>query len=337
MAAKTFLTVLGFVIMLSVVLLTPKLRPNLTLFCICYLAVLGELLFPLWLFQGLQKMENLLWRDLLAKMTSLALVFTFVHQDGDYLWAAGFQAGAMALSGVVGIITVPFLTPARFVPPSVEEAFTALKEGWPVFLSMAAIAIQSASNTFILGLRSGPEDVAVFSVAYRLVVAFRTLTQPVVQAVYPHISHMAFGSRESAIAFLRKYALLLAAPFFVASVVLFVGAAPIIRIVFSAKYLPAVPLLRIMAFGVFLLAIQHVYSTFYMLAFGYEKQWSRLILQGTAVNFAVLIPLMYIIWPAEAVSITLLVLDIFVAVASYLFYRRTASPIPQVVAAQSVH
>ncbi len=337
MAAKTFLTVLGFVIMLSVVLLTPKLRPNLTLFCICYLAVLGELLFPLWLFQGLQKMENLLWRDLLAKMTSLALVFTFVHQDGDYLWAAGFQAGAMALSGVVGIITVPFLTPARFVPPSVEEAFTALKEGWPVFLSMAAIAIQSASNTFILGLRSGPEDVAVFSVAYRLVVAFRTLTQPVVQAVYPHISHMAFGSRESAIAFLRKYALLLAAPFFVASVVLFVGAAPIIRIVFSAKYLPAVPLLRIMAFGVFLLAIQHVYSTFYMLAFGYEKQWSRLILQGTAVNFAVLIPLMYIICPAEAVSITLLVLDIFVAVASYLFYRRTASPIPQVVAAQSVH
>jgi O-antigen/teichoic acid export membrane protein len=173
-------------------------------------------------------------------------------------------------------------------------------------------------------------------VAYRVVVAFRTLTQPVVQAVYPHISHMAFGSRENAIAFLRRYALVLAAPFFLASVVLFAGAEPIIRIVFSAKYLDAVPLLRIMAFGVFLLAIQHVYSTFYMLAFGYEKQWSRLILQGTALNFVVLIPLMYIIWPAEAVSITLLVLDIFVAVASYLYYRRTSSPVPHVVAAPSV-
>ena len=199
-------------------------------------------------------MENLLWRDLLAKMTTLAMVFLFVHRDADYLWAAAFQSGSMALSGVVGICTVPFLTSARFVLPSWEEAFTALKEGWPVFLSMAAIAIQSASNTFILGLRSGPADVAVFWVAYRVVVAFRTLTQPVVQAVYPHISHMAFGSRESAIAFLRRYALVLAAPFFLASVVLFVGATPIIRIVFSAKYLDAVPLLRIMAFGVFLLA-----------------------------------------------------------------------------------
>jgi PST family polysaccharide transporter len=337
MAAKTFLTILGFVIMLSVVLVTPKLRPNLTLFCLCYLAVLGELLFPLWLFQGLQKMENLLWRDLLAKMTTLAMVFMFVHRDSDYLWAAGFQAGSMALSGVVGIITVPFLTPARFVLPSWEEAFTALKEGWPVFLSMAAIAIQSASNTFILGLRSGPVDVAVFSVANRLVIAVRTLTQPVVQAIYPHISHMAFGSRESAIAFLRKYTLILAAPFLLASVVLFAGAAPIIRIVFGAQYLDAVPLLRIMAFGVFLLALQHVYSTFYMLAFGYEKQWSKLILQGTAVNFGVLIPLLFLIWPPEAVSVTQLVLDIFVAVASYLFYRRTATTAPQVIAAQSVH
>jgi polysaccharide transporter, PST family len=337
MAAKTFLTILGFVIMLSVVLVTPKLRPNLTLFCLCYLAVLGELLFPLWLFQGLQKMENLLWRDLLAKMTTLAMVFMFVHRDSDYLWAAGFQAGSMALSGVVGIITVPFLTPARFVLPSWEEAFTALKEGWPVFLSMAAIAIQSASNTFILGLRSGPVDVAVFSVANRLVIAVRTLTQPVVQAIYPHISHMAFGSRESAIAFLRKYTLILAAPFLLASVVLFAGAAPIIRIVFGAQYLDAVPLLRIMAFGVFLLALQHVYSTFYMLAFGYEKQWSKLILQGTAVNFGVLIPLLFLIWPPEAVSVTQLVLDIFVAVASYLFYRRTATTAPPVIAAQSVH
>ena len=50
MAAKVFLALLGFALMLSVVLGTPKLRPNLILFCISYMLVVGELLFPLFLF-----------------------------------------------------------------------------------------------------------------------------------------------------------------------------------------------------------------------------------------------------------------------------------------------
>src|SRR4051794_7583583 len=139
MAAKAALTVLGFVIMLGVVLATPKLRPNLVLFCLSYLATLGDLLFPLWLFQGLQKMGNLLWRDLGSRTVALILIFVFVRRDSDYLWAMGFQAGSTVLAGAVGLITVPFLTPVRFVAPSIPEVLVALREGWPVFLSMASM------------------------------------------------------------------------------------------------------------------------------------------------------------------------------------------------------
>ncbi len=323
MAAKAFLTVLGFIMMLAVVIATPKLRPNLVLFCISYLAVVGDLLFPLWLFQGLQKMEHVVWRDLLAKLISVSMIFALVHRDSDYLWAAGVQAGSMLVAGLLGLCSVPFLTSARFVAPSVQEAFTALREGWPVFLSMAALSLSSSTNIFILGLRSGPVDVGYYMAPYRLVVAVRMLVSPVVTALYPHISHMAFSSRENAIAFLRKYALILAAPFFAASVVLFAGASPIIRIIYGPKYITAIALMRIMAFSPFLLALQHAYSTFYMLAFGYEKEWSRVVLQGAALNFIVLLPLIYLIWPPAAVSITGIVLDVFTVGATYAFYRKS--------------
>jgi polysaccharide transporter, PST family len=328
MAAKAFLTIIGLLIMVTTVIVTPKLRPNLDLFCVSYLAVFGDLLFPLWLFQGLQKMENIAWRDLTAKLVSLGLIFAFVHRDRDYLWAAGFQAGSMMLAGILGLCTVPFLTCARFVMPSVKEAFTALREGWPVFLSMAALSLQS-SNIFIIGLRSGPTDVAYFSAAYRLIVAVRMLVSPVVAAIYPHISHMAVSSREDAIRFLRKYTLMLAAPFFLASVALLLGSSPVIRILYGAKYIPAIPLLRIMAFSVFLLSLLHIFSTFYMLAFGYEKEWSRVIFRATVLNFVLLIPLMYLIWPPAAAAITGLVLEAFVTATTYLFYRRTTASVPQ--------
>jgi PST family polysaccharide transporter len=322
MAAKALLTVVGFFIMLGTVLATPKLRPDLDLYCISYLATLGDLLFPLWLFQGLQKMGNLLWRDLGARSAALILIFIFVRKDSDYLWAMGFQAGSTVLAGAVGLITVPFLTPVRFVPPSVREVLRALREGWPVFLSMAAMTLSTTTNTMIIGFRSGPTGVAFFSAASRLVVAARMLVAPVVTAIYPHISHLAVNSREDAVRFLRKHTWKLTAPFFAASVCLLAGAPLIIGILFPAEYKVSVPLLQVMAFSVFLLALQHIYSTFFMLAFGYEKQWTRVIFSTAVLNFVILGPLVFLIWPPMAAAITMLALEIFAAIVTYVFFRR---------------
>jgi PST family polysaccharide transporter len=159
------------------------------------------------------------------------------------------------------------------------------------------------------------------------------LVTPIVTALYPHISHMAVASGQNAVAFLRKYALILAAPFFAGSLILFVGAPLIIHIVYSAKYDPSILLLRIMAFSPFLLVFQMMYSTFYMLAFGYEKEWSRIIMQSTVLNFVVLIPLIFSIWPPAAVSITGMVVDIFAAAATYRFFRRTTAAAPAMATA----
>jgi len=333
MAAKAFLTVVSFAMMVAVVLAIPKLRPNFVLFCITYLAVVGDLLFPLFLFQGLQKMGNLVWRDLCAKFLSLCLIFAFVHRDSQFLWAAGFQAGSTVVAGALGLCSIPFMTSVRFVMPTTREAFTAMREGWPVFLSMAAMTLSSSTNIFILGLRAGPVDVAYYTSAYRLTVVIRMLVSPLVTALYPHISHMAVNSRENAVAFLRKYALVLSAPFLAISLVLFAGASPIIRILYGAKYIPAIPLLRILAFTPFLLAFQHAYSTFYMLAFGYEREWSRIIFATAVLNFFILIPLIYGIWPPTAVAITGIALDTFVAAVTYMFYRRNISTLPQAIPA----
>ena len=70
-----------------------------------------------------------------------------------------------------------------------------------------------------------------------------------------------------------------------------------------------------------------------MLAFGYDKAFSRLVLQMTVLNFIILIPSIYLMWPPLAVSITGLILDTFMAVMTYLFYRKHSSFVLQPVAA----
>lgn len=326
--AKALLTVLGFAIMLSVVLGTPKLRPDLPLFCITYLAVVGDLLFPVWLFQGLEKMGNLVWRDLFAKLLALSLIFAFVRNDSDYLLAAGFQSGALMFAGIVGLASVPFSTNVQWRRPAFSEAMFALREGWSVFLSMAAGSISYSTNIFLLNLRSGPAEVAYYSAAYRLIVAIRMLVSPVVTAVYPHISHMASKSRTSAVQYLRKYSLIMAAPFFFVGVALIICAPIVIRF-YGAKYTPATILLQILAMSPFFLALQNTYSTFFMLGFGYEKEYSSIVLRGTLLNFLIVVPLLYLVWPPMAVSITGLCIEVFMTVATYLFYRRHREPEPR--------
>jgi PST family polysaccharide transporter len=180
----------------------------------------------------------------------------------------------------------------------------------------------------ILGLRSSATDVAYYSAANRLVVAVRMLASPFVTAIYPYISHMAVRSREDAIQFLRKHTWKLVTPFFLVSTVLLAGAPWIIRILYSAKYKPAIPLLEVMAFTPFLLALQHIYSTFFMLAFGYEKQWTRVIFITAILIFVILGPLIFWIWPPMAASITTLVLDIIATTITYVFFKRKTKAAP---------
>lgn len=321
MMAKGLLTCLGFVILMTVVFATPRLRENWPLFALSFMTVVGGWLFPMWLYQGMEKMGQVAARDFTAKLIATILVVILVRRESDYMLAAGIQSGATVIAGIISLALAPVICGVRFQRLPWREVAVALREGWPVFLSMAALTLTTSTNTVILGFVAPAAEVGYYIAAYRLTVAVRMMVVPIVTALYPHISHMASKSPVGAEAFLRKYAFVMAAPFLAISIVLFAAAPLIVHILFGAKYEPTILLLRIMAFSPFLLALSHSYSTYYMLAFGYEKQWSRIILQSTVLNFALMGLLFWTIRPTIAITIIGTVLDLFALTASYYFYR----------------
>jgi len=321
MIAKGLLTILGFIVMMAVVLATPKLRANWPLFPISFLTVVGGWLFPMWLYQGLEKMGQVAVRDFTAKLLGSVLVFLVVRHENDYLLAAGLQSGATVIAGIISLVLAPAICGVQFRTLPWREVASVLRDGWPVFLSMAALTLTSSTNTVILGFVAPAAEVGYYIASNRLTVATRMLVVPIVTALYPHITHMAVKSNAGAIAFLRKYSLLMALPFLAISVVLFAGAPMIVHILFGVKYEPSIMLLRITAFSPFFLALSHSYSTYYMLAFGYQKAWSRIIIQSTVLNYALMACLLWTIRPTVAMATIGTALDLFTLGASYYFYR----------------
>jgi PST family polysaccharide transporter len=325
MVAKALLTALGFLIMSAMVLSWPALRPQYPLFAVAFLSVIGAFLFPVWLFSGVQKLEHVAARDFLTKLLGLGALFALVHHDQDYLWAAGAASGSLALSGVVGLASVPFLIKVRFYWPGWEAVREVLGEGWPAFLSMAAGAFGLVTSVFILGVHSPKEQVADFNAAQRIIGAARALVAPMASAVFPHASLKASRSETEAILFVRRFAPLLAAPFAVGSVILLFVAPFLVPAVLGEQYRSATPALQILAFTPALLALGHVYATCYMLACGYDKQWMSVILRSVGVNFAVFLPLLYFLPGSIALAVATLVAEVFAVFLYWRFYRRGAT------------
>jgi hypothetical protein len=62
-----------------------------------------------------------------------------------------------------------------------------------------------------------------------------------------------------------------------------------------------------------------------MLAFGYEKEWSKIITRMMVLNFVCIFGLMLVMRPVRAIALTTTLMDIFSAGSCILFYRRTAN------------
>ena len=324
MVAKAILTLIGFVVLMGAVFAIPKLRANWEVYPLAFLTVAGNFFFPLWLFQGLQKLEQAAIRDFAAKLLGIVALFLLVHKDSDYAMAAAVQGGSVAIAGFIGLLTVPFLIKLQWRPPSYGDVRQVLVEGWPLFLSIAASSFAIVTDVAIMGLYSNSAEVGYYSGAQRIIAALRAMVGPIVSAVYPFVSAKAGRSEREAVSFIQRYAGWLSMPFLAIGVALLTIGPWVIRHLLGNKYGPSILVIQIMALSPFLLALSHVYSSYYMLTCGHDKAWMRIMLGCVALNFVVLFPLLFLMRGSLALAVTGMVTDV-VAVASYWrFYRKHA-------------
>ena len=65
---------------------------NVELYAIVYLTVIGNVLFPVWFFQGIQQMRYITFVNMVARVFSVIGIFLFVKEQQDYLLAAFCQS-----------------------------------------------------------------------------------------------------------------------------------------------------------------------------------------------------------------------------------------------------
>lgn len=158
------------------------------------ISLIGFVLFPTWIFQGLNKMKQLGFISAISKIITFPFIFVFVSRSTDYDKALIIQSLSWIVAGIFS--TVYILKDKRFRKVNRhiikwKKIFSELSQSFLILISNSAVTITTSSITFLLGMFTSTYFVGVYGAIERIVRAiYSSIYLPLNQAFYPIIARM---------------------------------------------------------------------------------------------------------------------------------------------------
>ena len=283
--------------------------------------VLGNIAFPIWFFQGIQQMKFITVSVTIARLLILLSMFATVRSPDDYLIAALLQSSMTIVAGILSFGIIIRRYRYVFVRPTFDGVIGALKDGKQIFISTVAINLYTTTNVVILGLLTTPTAVGFFGAANKLIDSVKGLMGAFSTAVYPHVSAKVKEDPRGAIEFIKRFGRLYSGMFLMVSTVMFAFADPIVELLFGAGYDQTTVILRLMAWLPFVIALSNVFGIHFMLNFGMQNLFSRILIAAAVLDFVIVFPLTASMGNV-GVALVMLLVEIFVTVVMGYFVMR---------------
>ncbi len=277
---------------LSVLLaMVPRFHQETTLCLWLFIGVAGSILFPTWLFQGMEEMRYITIFNLAGKLAATVLYFFTIRKPADYLWFAYLNSGGALIIGLFAFYFAVHRFGIRLLVPAPGFHFQELRNGFQIFISQLSVTLVTNTNIFLLGILTNNQIVGRYAIADKIIRAGISLTGPAGSAIYPQTAVLFSESRERAIRFLRKIVINGSAVFGLISAGLFTLADVIVRAVTGTQSGEIALLVRIMSILPLTVFVDNIYGTQIMLNVHLQKQFMRIIICCGILSLVLLLAL----------------------------------------------
>ena len=312
---KIILCLFSFLILLLLISFSPYFSQYASLYFWSFLLVVGQVLIPAWFFQGIEQMKYLTYLNLVAKIIFTILIFILITKPGDFIYVPLFYSLGNIISGVfaLGIMYKKF--DVRFTYDQSFRFPEELKKGWYVFLSNFSINGYINSNLFILGLFANNIVLGYYSIADKILYAFRQILNVFFNATYPQACHKVLINHVELRQFFKKYfypflllIFLLCLTLFLMArpITIFLAGKPVLEIIFAIRLLSFVPVITCLNIPAF--------QT--LLAYNFQKSYMTVLASFSILNIVlnlVLVPPFSMTGTAISVILT----ETFITVGLY--------------------
>jgi PST family polysaccharide transporter len=318
---KMFLFLFSTLIFFTIILIIPFFKENLILFIVTFFGVLGTALFPLWFYQGIEKMKYISIISVSVRSITTVLIFIFIQTENDFIKLAGINTLTQFAIGIIGLLWAINKFGLKYKFPTVFLFKQQLKNGWNLFLSTVSINLYTTSNIFILGLFAPANIVGYYAAADKIRMAFQGILSPMSQSVFPYVNKLLSESYERFISFnkkLFKIALTIGA---LISLLLFLFAEPLVNIILGKDYQSSIMVLKIIAWLPLVIFLSNVLGIQTMLPLNKQKNFALILFFAAMINLAlsfILVPQLFEI----GTSISVLITEVFVTLAFFVFIKK---------------
>lgn len=321
MATKAILMVLSFLLMTVVVFSFEKFRSDWLLYFFTFGLVVGNLLLPTWFFQGMEKMRYISILNICVGLIYTISIFLFVRNTSDYIYVPLINSIGTIIVGLYALSLVHREFNIKFCKPSMLDVKYQLKESWHLFISNMAISLYTTSNRFILGFFVSNSVLGYYAVAETIVKALQGLISPISQAIYPYFSKLQSENREKAMEQLKKILVVIGLLSFLLSILLVFCSPLLVKILAGSAYSSSIPLLQVMVFIVFAVGVNNILGIQGLVAFGYQKKFSKIVIFTGILHIFILIWLIFILGALGA-AITVVITELIICILMYLALKR---------------
>ncbi|MCH9028782.1 MAG: flippase [Bacteroidetes bacterium] len=188
MAIKTVFLMVCLAILLSVISYFDKFKADYQIYLLSYGVAVGQAYFPVWFYQGMEKMKFVTILNVIAKLTFALLLFIVVNQPDDYIYVPVMNSLGFITASLISFYLVIKVFKVKFVVPNLSFMILMIKKSYQFFISRAAVSFYTNSNAFVIGLVLGNVSVGYYTAAEKLFNAIGALYVPLGDSLYPYMS-----------------------------------------------------------------------------------------------------------------------------------------------------
>jgi PST family polysaccharide transporter len=284
MIIKLALMIISIILMSVIIFSFEKFRQDWIVYYLTFGMVVGQVLFPAWFFQGMEKMKYVTFIDILSRLIFTVAIFVFIKHTSDYLYVPLLNSLGVIVAGFLVMWIVYRDFKVDFKIPSFVSIKYHLKEGWILFKTTIFASAYRETNVFILGLVTNNTITGYYSIAEKILKAVQGLQGPLGQALYPVFCTKYGTDKKNFKLYHFKYLKFIILIYTLLAIFIILLSPYIIKIVAGKIYDESVLDLQILSVVILVGGLNYYFGVLGLIPLKFEKEFSRFVIAVGLLN-----------------------------------------------------
>ncbi|WP_289058462.1 oligosaccharide flippase family protein [uncultured Flavobacterium sp.] len=184
---KLFLTVILLFAALVLIYFVPFFNKEQAVFFFSFLYVIGQLINPTWIFQGLENYKWISFINIISKIIYVAGVFIFIHKKDDYIYANAYLGLGLIISSLIGLASLIKKYNLKFYRNVTKDALQLLKEEFSLTFSQLFLSFYQYLPIMIISYVGGNGMAGQYRIIEQIIMTFRTYLQMFFNFIYADV------------------------------------------------------------------------------------------------------------------------------------------------------